>query len=152
VAGPHVFARRPRRGAGSSSGRPPGPARRRAWRAALAEGWGRVIAAGGDGFLSEVIEGLAPEFSAELGVAPIGTGNDFARWAGIPTDIERAFELIEAGATHRVDVARLEGRRGASRRVLNPPVAALMKCRRDWRGSASPARETARFLLGVALG
>lgn len=44
-----------------------------------------IVAAGGDGTLNEVINGLAPlEERPNLGVIPVGTTNDFARALGIP--------------------------------------------------------------------
>lgn len=42
-------------------------------------GGGRFIACGGDGTLSEVLNGAMGFESAEVGVIPIGTGNDFCR-------------------------------------------------------------------------
>lgn len=51
---------------------------------------------GGDGTLNEVINGLANvEFShLTLGYIPTGSGNDFARGAGIPTEAEASLELL----------------------------------------------------------
>ena len=57
-----------------------------------------VIAAGGDGTVHEVVNGLlgggpAPEVPA-LGVVPLGSGCDYAKTFDIPTDIEGAVALI----------------------------------------------------------
>lgn len=43
------------------------------------KGPARFIACGGDGTLNEVLNGIADTPDAEIGVLPIGTGNDFCR-------------------------------------------------------------------------
>ncbi len=46
-----------------------------------------IIAAGGDGTINEVVNGLAPlDNRPTLGVIPVGTTNDFARALGIPRE------------------------------------------------------------------
>ena len=68
-----------------------------------------VIAAGGDGTLNEVVNGLAGS-STVLGVLPAGTMNVFAREMNIPFDsLERAFAVIEAGFIHDVDIFEANG-------------------------------------------
>ena len=48
-----------------------------------------VIAAGGDGTLNEVVNGLVGhEFRPKFGIIPVGTTNDFARAIGVPRSIE----------------------------------------------------------------
>lgn len=61
----------------------PGDARRFS-REASREGFGQVIACGGDGTINEVVSGLVPGFDGALGIVPTGTANDFATCAGIP--------------------------------------------------------------------
>lgn len=68
-----------------------------------------VIAAGGDGTLGEVADGLAGGRAA-LGVLPVGTGNDFARSLGIPSDVARALAIIRQGYRHRIDLAGIGSR------------------------------------------
>lgn len=83
-----------------------GDARRLA-REALAEGTGLVVAAGGDGTLNEVVNGLSEDFGrVRLGLLPLGTGNDFARSIGVPAELEGALEILRQGQTRRLDVAR----------------------------------------------
>ncbi|MEJ6829641.1 MAG: diacylglycerol kinase family lipid kinase [Akkermansiaceae bacterium] len=68
-----------------------------------------VIAAGGDGTLNAVIDGLAGS-ETTLGVFPTGTMNVFAREMGIPFDrLERALEVIDAGYRKEVDLFRMNG-------------------------------------------
>ena len=61
-----------------------GDARRFATRSG--ERWSEiVIAAGGDGTLNEVVNGLAPQADrVRVGLIPLGTGNDFARMLDLP--------------------------------------------------------------------
>ena len=57
-----------------------------------------VIAAGGDGTLNEVINGVAPHLdSVQVGLIPLGTGNDFARTLGLPASIPEAIEILAPG-------------------------------------------------------
>lgn len=75
---------------------------------AVAEGFDRVVAAGGDGTLNEVLNGIAPDFGrVELGLLPAGTGNDLARTLGVPPDLEEAVEILARGAVRSLDLARL---------------------------------------------
>ena len=76
---------------------------------AVAEGFERLIAGGGDGTLNEVLNGVAPDFDrVELGLVPAGTGNDLARTLGIPSDPEAAVDVLARGAVRSLDVARLQ--------------------------------------------
>jgi YegS/Rv2252/BmrU family lipid kinase len=67
----------------------------------------RVVVAGGDGSLHAVVAALHRRnelADAVLGLLPLGTGNDFARGAGIPLDPEEAAELIVAADPRPVDL------------------------------------------------
>ncbi len=72
-----------------------------------------VVAAGGDGTLNEVINGVASVPGAlqrcVVGILPFGTGNDFARMLGIEAG-ESAVEALVAGHTRAVDLVRLNDR------------------------------------------
>jgi diacylglycerol kinase (ATP) len=86
----------------------PGDATRLA-REACERGLPRVVAAGGDGTLHEVLQGMAGHFErVQLGLLPVGTGNDFARAVGIPADLDRALALLDLGRELPIDVLRLE--------------------------------------------
>lgn len=78
-------------------------------RDAVSSGYDRIVAAGGDGTVNEVINGIAPDFGrVEFAVLPFGTGNDFARTVGVPAgDLEKALDTIAAGRTRAVDVVRV---------------------------------------------
>lgn len=67
-----------------------------------------VIAAGGDGTINEVVNGLAKQdYRPKIGVIPTGTTNDFARALHIPRDIDTAVDIIVKGDTIPVDVGRV---------------------------------------------
>ncbi|MCX8497243.1 MAG: diacylglycerol kinase family lipid kinase [Akkermansiaceae bacterium] len=68
-----------------------------------------VIAAGGDGTLNEVVNGLAGSGTL-LGLLPAGTMNVFAREMGIPFDsLEQALEVIDRGLVREVDLFEANG-------------------------------------------
>ena len=74
---------------------------------AVSEGYRTVIAAGGDGTINEVVNGIGSS-GATLGVLPLGTVNVFAREVGIPRRIEAAWAVIESGRTRLIDLARAD--------------------------------------------
>ena len=69
-----------------------------------------VIAAGGDGTLNEVVNGL-DGFDTPLGIVPLGTANDFAKQVGIPSDADHAMDVILQRKPVRMDTASMNGRR-----------------------------------------
>ena len=75
---------------------------------AVSDGCGRVVAAGGDGTLNEVINGIAPRFDqVQIGLIPLGTGNDFARMLNLPGSIEECIEVLLAGRARPTDLVRV---------------------------------------------
>ena len=69
-----------------------------------------VAAAGGDGTINEVVNGL-DGYDVPLGIIPLGTANDFARQVGIPADADHAMDVILQRKPRRFDTATLNGRR-----------------------------------------
>ncbi|HXT18278.1 MAG TPA: YegS/Rv2252/BmrU family lipid kinase [Gemmatimonadaceae bacterium] len=69
-----------------------------------------VAAAGGDGTVNEVVNGL-DGYDVPLGIIPLGTANDFARQVGIPADADHAMDVILQRKPTRLDTASLNGRR-----------------------------------------
>lgn len=82
----------------------PGEAREISARAAE-RGTRIVVAAGGDGTINEVVNGLAGSETA-LGILPVGTMNVFATELGVPTRLQEAWRLIQHGNMRVVDLAR----------------------------------------------
>lgn len=68
-----------------------------------------VLAAGGDGTLNEVVNGLAGT-PVKLGVLPVGTGNDFARTIKMPKDPLEASVVLNRGKTLAVDLGKIGDR------------------------------------------
>jgi len=72
-------------------------------------GWNAVVAAGGDGTINAVVNGLAG-FDIPLGILPVGTMNVFARELGIPLNcLEAAWRVVVSGQTREVDLAMANG-------------------------------------------
>jgi YegS/Rv2252/BmrU family lipid kinase len=71
-----------------------------------------IVAAGGDGTVHEVINGLimvsADGPTLPFGVIPIGTGNDFNDMAGLPRNLQHSVKIIADGRTRQVDAGRLD--------------------------------------------
>ncbi|MEF3302478.1 diacylglycerol kinase [Paenibacillus sp. GYB003] len=78
---------------------------------AVERGFDVIIAAGGDGTLYEVINGMAEKKNRPpLGILPLGTTNDFARALGIPKHWEYAVDLILQRHTRVIDVGKVNQR------------------------------------------
>ena len=70
-----------------------------------------IVAAGGDGTTNDVLNGLLrADATVPLGIIPLGTANDFAGSAGLPTTPRAIADLLARGAPRPVDVARVEER------------------------------------------
>ena len=80
----------------------------RAARIAIERKYDVVIAAGGDGTIYEVINGLADaEVRPKLGIIPTGTTNDFARAIHVSRNVEKAVDIITEGHTMPIDIGKM---------------------------------------------
>ena len=67
-----------------------------------------VIAAGGDGTINEVVNGIAEQpYRPKVGIIPVGTTNDFARAIGVPRSIDVACDVIVDGVSVPIDIGRV---------------------------------------------
>ncbi|MBA2269922.1 MAG: diacylglycerol kinase family lipid kinase [Chthoniobacterales bacterium] len=67
-----------------------------------------IVAAGGDGTLNEVINGLADHLDrVQVGLIPLGTGNDFARMLGLSGSIDESIDVLRGGHIHPTDLVRV---------------------------------------------
>ena len=83
-------------------------------RQAAEDGFDVVVAAGGDGTVNEVINGLLQFKQAKkkcplMGVIPVGRGNDFAFGVNIPAGPEESCNLLAAGMKKKIDIGRVTG-------------------------------------------
>jgi diacylglycerol kinase (ATP) len=85
----------------------PGDARRLA-HAAVATGYDVIAAAGGDGTVNEVLNGIGDEPGGfertRLGVLPLGTVNVFARELKIPARLESAWQVLKRAKSVKIDL------------------------------------------------
>lgn len=79
---------------------------------AVREGFETVAAAGGDGTVNEVLNGIGDVPGGfertRLGVLPLGTINVFARELDLPKNIDDAWHVIEHGVECQIDLPQAE--------------------------------------------
>src|ERR1700722_14376717 len=79
---------------------------------AIREGFDTIVAAGGDGTLNEVLNGMGdvPDGfeRARLGVLPLGTVNVFAKELGMPPGLKQAWQVLRAGKEKNIDLPMVE--------------------------------------------
>lgn len=88
---------------------------------AIREGYDTLIAAGGDGTINEIVNGMmaAGAEDVKLGIIPLGTGNDFAHALGISKDVKTAVATIIEGRTRMADIALVEDDKGRRQYFAN---------------------------------
>ncbi|MCS7183279.1 MAG: diacylglycerol kinase family lipid kinase [Thermoanaerobaculum sp.] len=74
---------------------------------AVEKGTETVVAAGGDGTICEVAEGLHRAGKGILGILPLGTGNDTARTLGIPRHLPAAVATLRRQKARRIDLMQV---------------------------------------------
>ncbi|MFQ5616650.1 MAG: diacylglycerol/lipid kinase family protein [Anaerolineales bacterium] len=81
---------------------------------AVSQGYRPILAAGGDGTLNEVLNGMAKVAGdgpiGPFGILPVGTANDLADNLGLPKNITEAANVIAAGHTRKMDLCQVNGR------------------------------------------
>lgn len=80
----------------------------RAAKAAVERRYDVIVAAGGDGTINEVINGIAEQpYRPRLGIIPVGTTNDFARALSIPRNISKAVDVILNDKSMPLDIGKV---------------------------------------------
>jgi YegS/Rv2252/BmrU family lipid kinase len=80
------------------------------------------VVVGGDGTVNEVANGVR---GAEIAVLPSGTGQDFGRTHGIPTNFDDAVRVAMEGTTRTIDLGRVECAGGGNRFFANVGSAGM---------------------------
>jgi len=120
-------------------------------REAIERGTSTVIAAGGDGTLSEVAAGVLESGAAtatHLGLIPLGSGGDFPRSVGLAAGADAAVDVVADGWTRSIDAGRIrnadaEGKPAASFFVNEASVGISAEV-------ASAVDRTSKFFGGTA--
>lgn len=80
-------------------------------RDAVEQGYSPVIAAGGDGTISEIVNGMlqasGEQIPPPLGIIPLGSANDLVINLGLPVDIAQSIQVISAGHQRRIDIGEV---------------------------------------------
>ena len=79
---------------------------------AIDKGFHKLIIAGGDGSLNEVVNGIfkqtvCPPEEITVGMIPVGTGNDWIKTFGIPNYYKEAIKVLKQEKVMRQDVGRI---------------------------------------------
>lgn len=106
---------------------------------AAREGFSPIIAAGGDGTIGEVVNGLARAANSDkdplgpFGILPLGSANDLVSNLGLPTDLEAAARVIAAGKTRPMDMGYVNGFYFANNSAIGlEPYITLVQQRITW--------------------
>ena len=119
--------------------------------AAIEAGHSPIIAAGGDGTINEVLNGImraaAGRPPVPMGIIPLGSADDLAYGLSLPQEIQAACSVILVGHTRTIDVGCVNGRYFGNNSAigLEPSVTVIQEGIRHIRG-------TPRYLLSALLG
>ncbi|MCI0520687.1 MAG: hypothetical protein L0Z70_10600 [Chloroflexi bacterium] len=131
---------------------------------AVKDGFSPIISAGGDGSISEVVNGMDQAARARgverlvpFGVLPLGTANDLVVNLKLPLDLSAAAEVIAAGRTRDMDLGEVSHDGGNQARVfdnnsaigLEPTITLIQQEMKRLRGVA---RYLAATLVGISRG
>jgi YegS/Rv2252/BmrU family lipid kinase len=111
---------------------------------AAKENYDRIVAIGGDGTIHEIVNGLMrvePEQRPQIGILPVGSGNDFAHNVGIPDTLEEAVRWLFGQQARAIDVLSVIDGTGRQEYFDNTmgigftgAVAISTRSKKRWRG------------------
>lgn len=87
-----------------------------------------IVAVGGDGTVHEVLNGIDCE-KVNLGIIPLGSGNDFIEAAGIPLKTEDAIDVLLSCSAKPTDYMVCDGVRGINIIGTGIDVDILKRCK-----------------------
>lgn len=120
---------------------------------AVLEGFNPVIAAGGDGTYSEVINGIIKannnDGSVVFGLLPLGSANDLADNLGLPEDLNSAGKIIANGKTQLMDLCKVNNQHFDNNAAigLEPYVTLIQQRYKRLKGSFRYLMATLRGVL-----
>lgn len=72
------------------------------------ESYKYILIAGGDGTVDNVVNHMkALEINIPIAILPVGTANDFAKFIGMPQDVEMACEQILNSEAKKIDIGKI---------------------------------------------
>jgi diacylglycerol kinase (ATP) len=83
---------------------------------AVVDGFSPIIAAGGDGTVSEIVNGMVQANNLKqgqmpaIGVLPLGSGNDLVANLSLPADLDTSARVISQGNTRKLDLCQVNER------------------------------------------
>jgi YegS/Rv2252/BmrU family lipid kinase len=127
---------------------------------AVREGFSHIIAAGGDGSISEVVNGIVNELEEQdanelppFGILPLGSANDLVVNLGLPTEIAEAAQVIGAGNIQLMDLGQVSFDNNLRTRVFDnnsaiglEPSITLIQERISW------LRGVLRYIVATLIG
>jgi diacylglycerol kinase (ATP) len=112
-----------------------------------------LIAVGGDGTLSEVVNGLIQATPPEqnpagpIGFIPFGTANDLTDMLGLPRDLDLLAKAIVEGHTTTIDIGRVNGRTFNNNSAVGlEPVISIENIRLTW------LKGVVRYMVSALIG
>ena len=120
-------------------------------REGVEQGYSPILAAGGDGLVSEVVNGIGQAAGQSpwptLGILPMGTANDLVDNLGLPTDLAEMAGLIAAGKSRLLDVCQVNEHYFVNNGGLGlESFISVLQNQMTW------ARGTLRYLLATLRG
>jgi YegS/Rv2252/BmrU family lipid kinase len=115
-----------------------------------------IVAAGGDGTLNEVVNGIARSwYRPRVGVVPVGTANDFALGIGLPESAGDALQVALDGEPTQIDLAKVSvagasARQATDRNVVVEGARAQDGPPESVATARNPSRS--RFFINVSTG
>jgi diacylglycerol kinase (ATP) len=118
---------------------------------AVRQGFSPLIAAGGDGSISEVVNGIARATEGKIpppiGILPLGSANDFVDNLKLPKDLEKAARVIARGEARAMDLGEVNGRYFDNNAAIGlEPYITLIQQRITW------IKGDLRYLMATLLG